>query len=450
MAIILCCLAGLSAAFLAGVGPFLGPPLLAVCPAAFAVIIGIPLAAAVNSGVLLWLFLSRRVLGRLAVAAFLLLLAATVLLVLAMIGNMDDALQLAFADREGLEVSLYPALLLAAGLFCAARLAGPGRTGLRGLAAELVLLRPADASASVRMAAAGLLSAAFSIAALLAFGPDRGPTLNRHGLVSFPAGATTVEDYSGNDEVDGYPPAVNRYNSLGYRDREPAVLEPGCRRVLVVGDSFVWGLGIPDNEHTLPALLAGALERRAPGRFDVAAAGFPGNGLYGYGRAVKALVPELDVDIVILSYIGGNDHDPLDSQAIMDRSPESPLLRAVVDGLRVRQFVHACSRRVLGRPGWADTGRTLAQAQRQVDELGDFGRRLGVRLVLLRGYFREVPRLRLSSGIEAFDLPEELAYPDSRNRYWYGKDAHPRPALNEAVAELLADRLVKAGPGPEG
>lgn len=69
-------------------------------------------------------------------------------------------------------------------------------------------------------------------------------------------------------------------NSLGFRGPE---LDPDAReRVLLLGDSYVFGMGVEDDE-TFAARLGELLERREPGRWEVVNAG-----VNGYG-AVQAL-----------------------------------------------------------------------------------------------------------------------------------------------------------------
>jgi hypothetical protein len=68
-----------------------------------------------------------------------------------------------------------------------------------------------------------------------------------------------------------------RVNSLGFRGPEisPAK-KPGVRRVLFLGDSFVFGAGLKEHE-TLPYAVSRELERRHVGDFEVI-----NGGVYGY------------------------------------------------------------------------------------------------------------------------------------------------------------------------
>jgi len=59
-----------------------------------------------------------------------------------------------------------------------------------------------------------------------------------------------------------------RYNALRFRDVPPAPKPRGIRRIVVLGDSFAEGQGVKQAD-TLARVLAGLLEKRAPGRYEV-------------------------------------------------------------------------------------------------------------------------------------------------------------------------------------
>jgi hypothetical protein len=71
-----------------------------------------------------------------------------------------------------------------------------------------------------------------------------------------------------------------RVNSLGFRGPEISpVKKPGVRRVLFLGDSFIFGAGLKEHE-TLPYAVGQELERRHSGNFEVI-----NGGVYGYQTA---------------------------------------------------------------------------------------------------------------------------------------------------------------------
>lgn len=259
---------------------------------------------------------------------------------------------------------------------------------------------------------------------------------NAYGLASEAANSVREEDFSRSPDKDGYPLCRFRYNSLGYRDAEPSFSpRKGERRVLLVGDSYVWGDGIPANEETLGALLRAELERRAPGRFAVMSAAYPGLGLYGYGRFVDALSPAWKPDVVIVGYLGENDHDPFDPQYLLDRLPRNRFLRNLVLNLGAAQRVHDASVRHFS-PLWSGAAnRDYFAALAREDARAAAAR--GYRLVFL-SYFPHPP---LPEPIETLDLPPALRYPGAASDLWYAKDFHPKTALNRRLAGMLAAAL---------
>lgn len=321
---------------------------------------------------------------------------------------------------------------------------GEGRLG----AADFLLLTAAPLAAAA--AAAGLLALrgpsrvpvrpalallGLTIAALAARPPDVATKANALGLASQAAGAVVTESYAGGSK-DGYPPCTMRLNSLGFRDEEPpAEASAGRRLVLLVGDSFVWGDGIPVNEETLGYALRAELERIAPGRFSVMSAAYRGLGLYGYGRFIATLSGRYKPAIVVVGYLGANDDDPFDSQYLLDHLPRWKPARNLVLNLGAAQHVHDASVKHFARIWRGARNRDYFESR--VREIAERGRALGVRLVFL-SYFEHAP---LPVPIEALDLPEALRYPGRASGLWYGKDFHPKTTLNRILANTLAAKL---------
>lgn len=100
---------------------------------------------------------------------------------------------------------------------------------------------------------------------------------------------------------------VDKTNSLGFPDREPALPKPeGTFRVMMVGDSFVEAAQVPLAQKT-QTLLAADLKRKFPDlATDVVALGFAGTGqsnqLAYYERNRAAFRP----DLVILLFVGND------------------------------------------------------------------------------------------------------------------------------------------------
>lgn len=318
------------------------------------------------------------------------------------------------------------------------------------LGAEGFLLLTAEPLAYAAAAAAALLVRGWprgsprrtlAVFALVVLAPALRPAevrtrTNGFGLASEAANSVREEDYARRADKDGYPPCRFQYNALGYRDEEPSFApKEGERRVLLVGDSYVWGDGIPANAETLGSLLRAELDRRAPGRFAVMSAAYPGLGLYGYGRFIDALSPLWKPDDVVVGYLGENDHDPFDPQFLLDHLPRNRLLRNLVLNLGAAQRVHDASVRHFS-PIWSGAAnRDYFAALTREDARKASAR--GYRLAFL-SYFPHPP---LPEPIEALDLPPSLRYPGRASDLWYAKDFHPKTALNRLLARTLAAKL---------
>lgn len=92
-------------------------------------------------------------------------------------------------------------------------------------------------------------------------------------------------------------------NSLGFRDREVDVKKPdGVRRVLVLGDSFVFGVGLKNEER-----FSDMLQRMLPDDVQVINCGVPGWGtdqeMLFYETSLRRLKP----DLVLLTFLMQND-----------------------------------------------------------------------------------------------------------------------------------------------
>lgn len=108
-------------------------------------------------------------------------------------------------------------------------------------------------------------------------------------------------------------------NADGLRDREYEANPPSVKRILVVGDSFVWGTGVGQSE-----VFAKVLEQRLNGneassRYEVINAGVGGYSIDQYEIWLDRLRPKYAPDIVLLVLFVGNDfgkYPPRDSLPI--------------------------------------------------------------------------------------------------------------------------------------
>jgi hypothetical protein len=311
-------------------------------------------------------------------------------------------------------------------------------------------------SARARRALLGL-GAAAAMAGLAALPVVSALSANELGLV---AGPPDTERVAPPDDTvnDNYPAVRSVTNHFGYRDvafdearwsrGAGAAADEGVRRVLLVGDSYVWGDGIPSNEETLTHLLRRELDARAPGRYLVANAAAVGNGVLGYARAAEVFASRYRVDVVVFGYLGAADFDPLDAQALVDLAPTLPPLVNLVNRLGVLQRLHEANVRR------ADDWKRPLHVERTRARLVEAARRLagqGARLALLDYTATASPEHQpeVPPEVARFVLPRELAYPGHRNQWWYERSMHPKPLLNREIAARLAP-WIETLPGSAG
>jgi hypothetical protein len=105
-----------------------------------------------------------------------------------------------------------------------------------------------------------------------------------------------------------------RINRLGIRGPEVGPPRPGVRRVLVLGDSFTFGMGVEEQE-ALPAQLAAELSRRGAPAEGINA-GIGGYGVPDEVRWFEQYGREVHPDVIVLGIFTGND--------LQDAAPDRP------------------------------------------------------------------------------------------------------------------------------
>lgn len=129
-----------------------------------------------------------------------------------------------------------------------------------------------------------------------------------HGLYTGAdvVGVALTPGFRGSMRTSEFEYAVS-INEHGMRDHPVAMNQDGTRRILVIGDSFVFGVGV-ELEDSLPK----ALERRLDSfsestRFQVFNGGVPGYGSFQELHNLRRLVPILEPDLVVLVFFAGDD-----------------------------------------------------------------------------------------------------------------------------------------------
>jgi hypothetical protein len=94
-------------------------------------------------------------------------------------------------------------------------------------------------------------------------------------------------------------------NSMGFRDREVTPKVPTKRRVIVLGDSFVYGWGV-EIDQAWPKVLESELNHGGqPAEvFDL---GSPGSGPTEYAEIARRAIPALSPDLVLVGILQGDD-----------------------------------------------------------------------------------------------------------------------------------------------
>ena len=119
-------------------------------------------------------------------------------------------------------------------------------------------------------------------------------------------GVALTPGYEGGEKTSEFEYNV-RINSLGIRDNPVLPKVPGVHRILVLGDSFTFGSGVP-LEFSYPKLMEHYLNAADDGRrFEVINAGAPGYGPFHESYMLERLMEPVTPDVVVLGFFVGND-----------------------------------------------------------------------------------------------------------------------------------------------
>lgn len=114
---------------------------------------------------------------------------------------------------------------------------------------------------------------------------------------------------------------------------EPLAEHSAARKILVLGDSFVWGPPYTTLNHLWWRQLAIELERRGYRDVQVVAAGHPGWSTHQQLECARRLIPEVKPDIVLWGYVT-NDPDEKLVRQIFDSQDRFPLGQRARVGLK--------------------------------------------------------------------------------------------------------------------
>ena len=256
------------------------------------------------------------------------------------------------------------------------------------------------------------------------------------------------------------PECLVRVNSFGFRGREwRTTAAKGVRRVLLVGDSFVWGAGIQKEADMLDRQLERELNARGRERWEVLNIAASPAALWYYVNALIAVGREVRPDLYIMSFLGNYDLEPWEVQRV--KTGLAPCVVAMMDhcGISKRllrigaEIGHRCSIKDKVDP------ETLADMHREFRKLVAFIDATDGRLLIWEPFmpnhffdgYRRHPRITFVNWSNISGLPEGLR-PDLHGEVRWQKDAtlafpgdgHPTPKGNALFAKIIAEKSFAA------
>ena len=157
-----------------------------------------------------------------------------------------------------------------------------------------------------------------------------------------------------------------RTNAAGFRGAElPGPKGRGVRRVVVLGDSFTWGFGVPERQAypaRLERRLNDAVDTQGPGarRIEVVNLGVPGAGPLDYLYHLEHTALRLEPDVVLVGVFANDVNDVYQVRRFGARSPLFALDALRAAGPAVRPWWKRTAETALPNL-YALGGRTLAR-----------------------------------------------------------------------------------------
>jgi hypothetical protein len=245
-----------------------------------------------------------------------------------------------------------------------------------------------------------------------------------------------------------------RINPFGFRGRTWS-LEAGrdVRRALVVGDSFVWGAHIRDEDGMLDRAIERELIRRSGQRWEVINIAATPAALWYYVHALIAVGREVKPALFIMSFLGTYDLEPWEVQRVKTGLP--PAAVSFMDRFGISRNLHHAGARLgqrFARRGGADR-QTLADLRSEFRKLVDFLEAEGGRLVIWEPMdpdpffadYRHHPQIVFASWQDVPGLPERLRSGPRGEVPWqkdedlsFRGDGHPTAKGNALFAKAIA------------
>lgn len=319
--------------------------------------------------------------------------------------------------------------------------------GLWGRVPDGPSLAPRRLYADRRRWGLALLLGAALPAAVLGERARNEPAPNALGLrASVPDGEFWIDD-----EHPHRPRALVTTNALGFRDEAwSAAPRPGSVRLAVIGDSYVFGAGVPRAEGLLDRQVEAALRGRHPEQdFEVLNVAYPGWGFVSYFQAARRLLDHARPQAIVIGSLGVSDWHLLEHNQVLQFAGPAAyrLLRALgtVDELHEASVLHAAA---VSR----DPQRTLSgeeHVERALRELLEAADAAGTEVVVWEYY----EPFRFFDRFQAHRRFHRAGWPPGFDRRWDGWgndphlaipiDRHPTGEANRLIAEHLAPLLAR-------
>lgn len=235
------------------------------------------------------------------------------------------------------------------------------------------------------------------------------------------------------------PATTYTMNAKGFRGEQwPDSPAADVQRVVVIGDSFVWGQGV-DEVATLPARLQAALRRAAPGRnVEVRNLGIAGNNLGGNVAVARMAVRDYQPGVVVFTLNLPNDLNPWDAQR-QYRAGGRPSAFSLLAWL-LQPYTAMLICLAVSEPDEA-LGREIAR--QRLGELADLAAAHPQVTFVLYAYQPTEPWLEEITASRPQLLPVAACLPGNLAA-WFPMDGHPTSGGNAHHAERLAPFIARA------
>jgi hypothetical protein len=263
---------------------------------------------------------------------------------------------------------------------------------------------------------------------------------------------------------------TSRTNSLGFRSREIVPKREGEYRVMLLGDSFFWGVGVEASETIAAAIEEAGKSRISAHNFSVV----------GYNTVqelivAKSYVGRLQPDHIVLGFFVGND---MVSNALTFVDEDGNY--ATSDGMeakvrheikrRIGILFHSVIYRIFAlhvhvpriRYQIATSQEVIARSFELLQELDVLAKRAGARFSVAVLYPRDsvqgglveawsgsrhagelIASFCRDNSIEVLDLIRYMNTPEHNEMYFFEQDGHPNREGNQVIARTIVSHLIE-------